>query len=151
MIDGWVTGTVDGRPRITTKGDAQTIAVKLRVANGIGPTIYTNAFASDEEQMEALALLRHGDVVMLFGALVLRAWAGKGEKPAKPGLDIAVASVVEVQRRGPPVDRSTHARARNASMRPEMVQLGGENLPADATNATSTHACTRARGASIGG
>lgn len=25
MIDGWVTGTVDGRPRITTKGDATSI------------------------------------------------------------------------------------------------------------------------------
>lgn len=148
MIDGWVTGTVDGRPRITTKGDAQTIAVKLRVANGVGPTIYTNAFASDEEQMEALALLRHGDIVMLFGALVLRAWAGKDGKSAKPGLDIAVASVVEVQRRGPPGDRSAHARARNASKQLEEVELGAVTTP---TNATSTHARTRAGDVSIGG
>ena len=141
MIDGWVTGTVDGRPRITTKWDAQTIAVKLRVANGIGPTIYTNAFASDDEPMEALKLLRHGDVAILFGTLVLRAWAGKGKKAAKPGLDIAVSSVVEVQRRGPPGDRSAHARARNAATPPETIGLGAAIT---ATNATSTHACTRA-------
>ncbi|WP_175787091.1 hypothetical protein [Burkholderia anthina] len=149
MIDGWVTGTVDGRPRITTKGDAQTIAVKLRVANGVGPTIYTNAFASDEEPMQALALLRHGDVVMLFGALVLRAWAGGDGESAKPGLDIAVASVVEVQRRGAPADRSAHvrARARNASEPLESIELGAVATP---TNATSTHAHTRA-GATNGG
>ncbi|WP_156444786.1 hypothetical protein [Burkholderia seminalis] len=141
MIDGWVTGTVDGRPRITTKSDAETVAIKLRVVNGAGPTIYANAFASDEEPMEALTLLRHGDVVMLFGALVLRAWAGKGEKAVKPGLDIAVSSVVEVQRRAPLGDRSAHARARNATTPPETIKLGAAIT---ATNATSTHACTRA-------
>jgi len=117
MIDGWVTGAVDGLPRVTTKGETETVAVKVRVANGAGPTLYANAYASDDEPMESLAMVRHGDTVLLFGSLVLRAWAGK-DGHAKPGLDIAVASVARVDRRGVQENRSAHvrARARNPSV-----------------------------------
>ncbi|MPV65853.1 hypothetical protein [Burkholderia sp. BE17] len=76
MIDGWVTGAVDRRPRITTKGDAQAMAVKPRVANGIGPTIYTNAFASDDEPLEAIGWAWCGDHVDHATSTHARACAG---------------------------------------------------------------------------
>lgn len=120
MIDGAVTGVVDDHPRITSKGEETIVSVKVRVANGSGPSLYANAYGYDEEPQATLAQLRRNDTVVLFGALIVRAWSQKDGKGAKPGLDIVVTSAMN----GPKADAensSAHvrARARNPSAAPK--------------------------------
>jgi hypothetical protein len=105
MIDGVITGAVDDHPRITSKGDETIVSVKVRVANGSGTSLYANAYGYDEEPQVTLAQLRRNDIVLLFGALIVRAWPQKDGKSAKPGLDIIVTSATQERVKTVPLTR----------------------------------------------